>query len=85
MAEKAPVTVPSDENAVALDELFQPSKEEAPVLTFQKESAEEKKEEIPVMKPQTTVKTESKFGPLKFGAGYDLQRDSDTGFSKKKR
>ncbi|GAA6514101.1 DivIVA domain-containing protein [Phocea massiliensis] len=85
VAEKAPVTVPSDENAVALDELFQPSKEEAPALTFQKESAEEKKEEIPVMKPQTTVKTESKFGPLKFGAGYDLQRDSDTGFSKKKR
>ena len=55
------------------------------MLTFQKESAEEKKEEIPVMKPQTTVKTEFKFGPLKFGAGYDLQRDSDTGFSKKER
>ncbi len=85
VAEKAAASASNNENAVALDELFQPSKEEAPVLTFREEPAEEKKEEIPVAKPQTAVKTESKFGPLKFGAGYDLQRDGDTGFSKKKR
>lgn len=81
-----PVTIAAGEGAVALDELFQPSNEESAKLTYREESpAEEIKEEIPVAKPQTTLKTESKFGPLKFGAGYDLQRDTDTGFSKKKR
>lgn len=84
---KDAVSAPAgEENAVALDELFPSSKEDAaPKLTFSEESSAEKKEEIPVAKAQTTIKTESKFGPLKFGAGYDLQRDTDTGFSKKKR